>query len=851
VPDSVETGYRLHSRIRLIALVITVTLVAVEVFLATRLPDLPYSGITLNNTTVARVAEGSAGAQAGLKKGDRILGADGKSCTSLKDVSECLARAGPGEQVTFEVLRRGEVLRLPVTLWRLPTSEILRKIMLLAVGFSFIAIGLVVYFRRADKLALVFYLLCFTFGLVLANTVTFDLVTARHAARSILNDLLVLALPALFLHFFLLFPQKGPVLRKHPRLEWFLYLPLLCLYPVSVFFNVMLFTYGRSFAQALAVFDGALALYFIACFVGGLVSFFTGYRRVRSRTVRGKLRLVVWGTLAGVLPIVTVYFILSVKPSLEIPGERLVFLPLVLVPIAFGHAIVRYGLLDLKIVVRSSLVYTLLTAVLASVYFLVVYGIGRLVSRVTGSTDLLFSIVSIFVITLLISPLRDRIKNIVDRAFFREEYSYRRALKQISHSLAGIIHLEDLVSYLCIRISQVLDARSAMVFLYDDRHALFTARYGVGIDHTMVRAFDPAGTLADFLQSHRVALNLERRIAANRPLPISPVELRTLLRAGISLVVPFVFKSELLGFIAFGSKRSDDFYSGHDVELLETLADHAAVAIQNARLYVENVEKQKMEQELEVAREIQHRLMPKAFPGIPGIRTQAVNVPSKPVGGDYYDVIDLGHDRVAVVIADVSGKGVPAALLMASLQSSLRAEATANALPSRVISRLNRVILENTLGSAFVTVFYGIIDFEQRTLTYSNAGHPPPIITGRDGTVKLLDQTDLVIGIEAETAYRDTVVSLREGDLVFLYTDGITDELNDRDECYGETRLLNHLRVIHRLSLSEIMERVHRSVLEHTGGELQDDLTALAILLDTLAPYRDRTASTRKRSSAA
>ena len=837
---------RMDSRIRIVAVIGAAALVLLELFLAFRIPDQPYVGVILNNLAVARVTPTSPGEIAGLRKGDRVTSLNGAPCVTAKDVSDCLSEARPGDTVAYGIRREGRDLTVPVTLANLPPPEIVRKILLVGVGMSFIAIGLLVYFKRNDKVALVFYLLSLAFGLVLTNIVTVGAGSASPLHRYVLGDLLMLILPALFLHFFLIFPEKRGILRRYGHLESAIYLPAAVMFAASVYFNVMIFSRGKVFGNAITVFRNTTAAYFIAFVVLGLVAFIYAYRHVSTESTRSNLKLVVWGTLIGTLPLVFVQVVVSIRPEIEIPGEKLAFLPLILVPVAFGHAIVRYGLLDLEIVVKRSLVYTLLIAVLASVYFVVVYGIGRLASSFVGSADLLFSIISIFMITLLISPLKARIRIAVDKVFFRQEYNYRKVLKQISHSLAGIINLESLVSYLAIRVAEVLDASIVVVFLLDDRTGQHTSRYGVRVKHMMLKGFDKDGTLCTYLSKTQTAFNVERKMASGRHLPFCKEEAMTLLDANAAVVVPFIFKGELLGFMSIGRKRSDEFYSATDVELLETLCDQVSLAIENASLYLEAVEKQKMEQELEVAREIQHRLLPKALPEIPGLVTHAMNIPSKHVGGDYYDVIPLSEDKIALVIADVSGKGVPAALLMASLQSSLRAEADCDKHPSEIISALNRVIYEHTGGGTFVTIFYGLIDFTDATITYCNAGHSPPILMYENDIPTQLDNTDIVIGVDPDVDYRNTTVPIRDGELLFLYTDGITDELDEADEPYGEARLISELSELREADLSEIVSRVHDDVLRFTGGKPQDDLTVLAVRIVAMAAYRRRTSLTRK-----
>jgi sigma-B regulation protein RsbU (phosphoserine phosphatase) len=577
------------------------------------------------------------------------------------------------------------------------------------------------------------------------------------------------------------------------------------------------------------IFEGITAIYFVVYFVLGLVAFIHSLLTAPDEAVKRKLRLAVWGTVAGTLPIVLVFLVVSFRPSVEVPGEKFAVFPLVLIPIAFGHAIVRYGLFDVNIVVRRSLIYTMLTAILASVYFVVVYGIGRLASRFIGRADLLFSLISIFVITLLFSPLRRRISSAIDRVFFKEDYNYRKILKRITHSISGMLSLDSLCSYLSIRVPEVLHASSGAVYLYDEMLENFHACCAANVDTRLLSRFEPTGSLCRHIARTEATYNLERTRASKRPIDLSADELGALTGAGVSLVAPFILKSRLVGFMLLGPKRSDEFYSGRDIELLETLCDHVAMAVENARLYRETTEKQRMERELEVARRIQQMLLPKSFPRIRGLESEAMNRPSEQVGGDYYDILHLSDNRVGIAIADVAGKGVPAALLMASLQSSLRAEAGPDRTPSEVIQVLNRAVCEQTSGETFVTIFYGLLDLEHRSLHYCNAGQTPPFIVGKNGRVRRLDITHLVIGVDREAFYEDTTLELEEGDLVFLYTDGITEEPGSNDSLYGEDRLISRLVDSYDMTLADVLETIHADVVRYGSGKPNDDLTALAL----------------------
>lgn len=840
--------YRLHAKLRAIAVVITILLVSIEAFVVAKLPSQPYSGIVINNMTVRRVAEDSPGRAAGIRHGDRVLSVGGVPCANIKQASECISRAKPGDTLVYKVARGDRIFSVPVTFEAQPRSEMARKLLQVLVGLSFIGIGLLVYFRRGDRVALVFFLFCLAFGLLLANIVSYEVGAARYFFKAIFYDVMVLFLPAFLLHFFLVFPERKAIIRRAQRLEAYIYIPAFLFLIFSEFFNIMIFMRGMSYSHSLIVFEHVTSVYFVVYFLLGLISFIHSYWTAPTKAVKRKLRLVVWATVVGTLPIVVTFLVISMRPSVEMPGEKLAVFPLILIPIAFGHAIVRYGLFDVNIVVRRSLIYTLLTAILAAVYFVVVYGIGRLASRFIGRADLLFSVISIFVITLLFSPLRRKISATIDRVFFKEDYNYRKTLKGITHSISSMLNLDSLCSYLCIRVPEVLHASSAAVYLYDDTLGNFHASCAANIDTRLLGRFEPTGSICMHLARNEATFNLERIRASNRPLGLSPDEAEALTRTRAALVPPFILKSKLLGFLVLGSKLSDEFYSLRDIELLETLCDHVAMAVENARLYRETTEKQRMERELEVARRIQQMLLPKTFPKIRGLESQAMNRPSEQVGGDYYDILHLSENRIGLTIADVAGKGVPAALLMASLQSSLRAEAAPDKTPSEVIRALNRAVCQQTSGETFVTIFYGLLNLEQRALHYCNAGQTPPYIISKDGRIRRLDRTHLVIGVDGEAFYEDTTLELEEGDLIFLYTDGITEEPGTQDALYGEDRLLTHLVGSYESGLADVLDIICSDVVRYGGGKPQDDLTALALKIKAFPVLAPQPTWTRKKS---
>lgn len=819
--------YSLHSILRVAVCTLIILVALFQVVSLRGVTNQTYIGLILKNASVVRVPSDGPGFKAGIRKGDQIISINGVETKDLKRTAEILSRIEPGDRISYVAIRNGQIKEFELIATRIPKQVIWQKASIVLVALSFIVIGLVVYVRRSDRIALLFCLLSSAFGFVLMSLAIPDHKIGTSLLKAFLSDLIQVILPPLFLHFFLVFPVAKRPIERHPYLQWLIYAPAAMLFTLAVVMSLAIYQGIKVPEKTLSMFEISTSVYFGACLAAGLVSFVHGYLRVKQKSLKAKLKSVVWGTVIGISPIVAVQIVLNVRPDVEIPGERFTFLPLVLVPLTYGHAIIRYGLLDLRLAARRSLVYSLLVAILATIYFIIVYGIGRVASRFIGSTDLLFSVISIFMITLLASPLRSRIKMTVDRIFFRDEYRSRKLVKQISQSLIGMVSLDDLVSYVAIRAAELTNAQNLSVYLVDEAIGVFAPRYAIKLDHVMLKSYEIGSPLMKYLETSGGVMNIERRLASRYPLPFK--EINDFVRTGTALIVPLVFKSKMLGFMAIGSKTNEEYYTATDIDLIETLSAQVSMAIENTRMYADVLEKQKMENELLIARQIQQRFLPKSFPDLPYLKVEAMNYPSRHVGGDYYDIYDLGSSRIGAVIADVSGKGVPAALLMASLHSTLRSEAKPDTMPSQVVSRLNKEIFEHTGGQSFITLFYAVIDAEKSKMIYCNAGHVPPIVLTRDNNVRYLDNTDLVLGVDPCTCYQDTEVKLCGGDIIFLYTDGIVDEFDEQEYRFGEEKLLRVLRTAKERDLAAILEAIRQEIVKHTSGKIQDDLSAMIL----------------------
>lgn len=303
---------------------------------------------------------------------------------------------------------------------------------------------------------------------------------------------------------------------------------------------------------------------------------------------------------------------------------------------------------------------------------------------------------------------------------------------------------------------------------------------------------------------------------------------------GIVLFLPLQQQGQTCGVLGLGPRLTGQSYSSEDRSLLEAIGALALSAIRNSFLLDEQIEKQRMEEEMQLARTIQQELLPETLPEVPGVQLAAVAEPAREVGGDYFDAIRLGDGRLLLAIADVTGKGVGAALLMANVQACLHALLPMPLPLEDVVAQINRVICQNTSADRFITFFAGVFDPRTQTFDYVNAGHNPPmLVRGETGAVELLEEGGLLLGVMAGMPYGRGRVELRPGDTLALFTDGVTEAMGEAEEEFGEERLEALLTQHRALDPATLVTLMRREIADFTGSEdqLSDDLTAIMLRL--------------------
>lgn len=310
-----------------------------------------------------------------------------------------------------------------------------------------------------------------------------------------------------------------------------------------------------------------------------------------------------------------------------------------------------------------------------------------------------------------------------------------------------------------------------------------------------------------------------------------PNEISKILPKDVSIVAPLNYHGEIKGYLLVGSRLDKTSFLEENLTFIELLANSLITALENNRLFLEELEKEKLEKELNLAKEIQNNLLPKSNPAIAGWDVVGKSLPSKTVGGDYFDIIELSQNEYLFIIADISGKGIPAALLMSNLQASIRTLISLNVSLQELVKRVNKLLYNNTTHDKFATMFVAKLNKANSTFEYINAGHNPPFYIKSDGSVQELSEGCLLLGVVDDLGQVDVnTIIFNTNELVLIYTDGINEALNINHQEFGTSRMIENIMSCIQSESKIILETIYSNVkLFSVGMEQYDDMTAIII----------------------
>jgi sigma-B regulation protein RsbU (phosphoserine phosphatase) len=795
---------------------------------------------------VKSVSKGSPAEQAGMRAGDRIVAINDRRVEDSYAQVRVWRRHKPGDTVRLSVERAGHaesVILTGVFRKRQQVSaeggltQSFAQGLIDSLPAPFVAVGLAVLFLRLEDPYV--WLLAFLFGSFatapdpgdqiaeIAPSLRFFAMTYRAVFQGLFGPL--------FYWFFAVFPTRSPLDRRLPWLKW-------AGLALGICFAVPGLATGHAQPPGLLskLLGAGLSTRIVFChtygfLILGLVSLGANYWRTPEAGARRKIRVVFWGAMVGVAPAVLVSaakdFVGFQAPwwlTAAFVGMLFVF------PLSFAYAVVKHRVLEIPVLLRRS-----------ARYLLVQRGFTFLLSVVSIALTLVFALWfarylqpvvevarpagiglgAVFGTVLLWggSQVHRQVSRRIDRAFFRSAYDARVILENLAERSRQATDRGELARLLERELREALEPSSLVVYLREGDDRLSAAAGAVPQEWGTISAELPIlKELAERGQPWEVPPAGEDRTAGRRVLAELDAE----------CLVPVLGRGgRLVGLLVLGPRLSEEPYSREDKRLLGSVASQAGTALENIGLAEEIAERMERERraarEMEIAKEVQDRLLPQAPAQLQTLECAAQCIQARAVGGDYYDFLDLGPGRAGLVLADVSGKGVHAALLMASLQAHLRSQSGVTPLdPVRLLEKVNELLCRSTAAQHYATLFFGVYEDATRRLVYANCGHNPAVWLRRDGGVERLGATATVIGLFEQWECAVAEIELASGDLLAVFSDGVT-EAEGREEEFGEARLIELLRACRGLAVEHIVPAIFARVEEFSAGAQADDLTML------------------------
>lgn len=766
---------------------------------------------------ITGIVEGFPADLAGLKQGDRVLYLNGKALDEI-NLYNIWGEAVAGTQMTLTVQRGDQMVDIRMTRRLMPFMDrvirVLYLLILPALMLAYILVGLWITFKHYSYITRLIALVCFFFGSMIIAAVDLGAVASPftgylyyYQVKSIVITVSTALAPTFWLLLFLNFPQKSRFYRDHKYLTLF----LVFLFPAMLFAAQGLFMKFLGKFLFTVLFFGFMSIYIFT----GVYILSRGAKKEQNVLKKRQYQLILFGIKYGALALAAGIGSLISYSLLEnnMPtyfGWLNFFLFLVtqliglIVPFTFLNSFLQKKILETESALRRRLRYIGATSVLFLIYLLTAFFVCNWIISRFELTDTSLIILTVLALSLTFSPIHSRVLRWLEEKLYPEKTKYKNALKEMIRRMSSFIEESQILENLSRWISETMGIHPIYAISID----------GIAVAKIPLKVHSPRSVLAKIKDGSNFFWDEAVSNEDETETYIDEEEKKWAMEKGISITVPMISRGEPVGVLSVGKKKNSEDFTGDDLEIFQEAAYHTAMALQNAKLQMEHLEKKRMDKELEVARDIQTRLMPREIPPVKGLEIHGEYQPCFEVGGDYFDIIPIDQDRTALVIADVSGKGVGAALLMSNLQASLKMSISFSLPLPDIVNKINKMIFDNSLASQFITFFICLWDDKTKTLEYINAGHNPPLILTTRNRTKKLSPTGIGLGIKANQVYKSKRVEMCVNDVLVIYTDGIEEFFNHRLEAFGFDRLFACFR--------ETRQEHPRTMIRHLFNNLED-----------------------------
>ncbi|MFZ0273878.1 MAG: SpoIIE family protein phosphatase [Acidobacteriaceae bacterium] len=795
---------------------------------------------------------------AGLAAGDRIEQLNGAAYSGTSQWATILSESHPGDILEVDVTRpNGSQATSTITLVRSPYPYG-RMSPMLAFWQGFLLVGLltlvclltgywVVLTRPADRNAWL-TLVLLTFPSVVFITPALASGVSLFLRLFWYETLQLAGSPALLL-FGIGFPERSRIDARLPWIKTVLFavfgIALCFLYP-SIFVEHYGGGDGPFLTRASDLAANVINAFNLLCVILYLVLTLDKLRSASTEDARRRLRVLTTGMTIGMGSLLIVFVLL---PHFGINAldprsywiRTIGALLFMLAPLTLAYVVVVQRALDVRVLLRLGTRYALAKATLwvLQIALLVVVGVRLFLPmierRQPQPSDVWTALVFLVLIVALRFGVSRRLEQWLDKQFFREAYNAEVMLNELSDEVRHFTETKPLLETVARTVRDTLHIRQiAMLLRHGDSFSLDQA---IGVSPDGALALPAQASSIRYLTNSNEPARLYRDDPDAWYLMAGTAERRALDLLNAELLVPLPGRNRLMGIMALGPKRSEAAWSRTDLQVLQTVARQTGLALEVSELAhslaAEAAQRERVNREMEIAREVQERLFPQEMPAIAGASLAGACRAALGVGGDYYDVFSLEDGRLGLAIGDVSGKGISAALLMASLRASLRGVSLNSPRNfAELMRKVNVLVYEASASNRYATFFFAAYDPKTHRLECVNAGHNPPVLL-RKGEVIRLEAGGPVVGLLPFAPYTEQALTLEPGDLLLLYTDGISEAMTHDDEEWGEDRMMEAASAVRSKDAGQVLRALFAACDKFTAGAPQhDDMTMLILKLD-------------------
>ncbi len=776
--------------------------------------------------------------ESGIRNGDRLIAINGVRLTGSILAQGILNNIEEGKFAEYTVGRDNKIFTANVLIKKLFSFPNLAQSIL---ALFWILIGFIVLMAKPDGIVQKLFYGIGAASVLLSTQVMFQvgILNYQNYVGVFLGLLFGYSwalsscfLPFLVLYFFWIFPKPFKFLEKK------FIKPVIFIIPGILFlftFVLELLVFGFQTVSVFEFFKVVTAIYIIisAAYLVAYISLIINYRRLKTKEEKKPIFIILSAfTLTNLALIYTGLIAPAITDTIFNSPEY--YAPIVLTiifPLAFGYAIFKYQLMDVSVVIKNTITYGTATITVLVLYFLIVYLLGQTISRAIGTEyQGVIAGASFIVFAIVFQSTKNKFQDFLTQRFYPEQFAYQKILLSFSSEVSTLIGADKILDSMKDTFVNGLKLKTFGVLIKSSNSGKMRLVRNVGLSSDNLELASP-GLILFIKEKSLISQSIV--IEQNDFQNVFPENAQLLIRENVYTVIPMIVKSRVIGLLLFGLKHSGSQFSGKDIELLTATVNQSAIAIENARLYESEAEKDKIERDLDLARKIQQGLLPKCIPEMNGLDICGQMVPAQQVGGDYFDLIPISGQKLYVIVGDVSGKGLSASLYMTKLQTMMQLACKTERSPKEILVEVNKSLYDSIERNWFITLTLALFDTEKKIVKFCRAGHMP-ILTARNGTVDVYKTQGLGLGLEIGIIFERTLIeqeiSLKEGEIYAFFSDGITEAMNEKKDLFGEDKLTELLKNQTSKRSAEIMNFVWDEIKTFRGqAPPSDDMTMVLV----------------------